>query len=97
MVAKFIKEHFTFVCILVLCIILRLIPLFDYQYTLDELSGLDRTRFESFGDLIQKGVKVDAHPAFVQVLIYYLTSFFGYTNWIIKLPFLLFSRALNSP
>ncbi|MBL7921072.1 MAG: glycosyltransferase family 39 protein [Bacteroidia bacterium] len=91
MLIKFIKEHTVFVVILTACLVLRLIPLFDYQFTLDELSGLDRTRFDSFGDLMDKGIKIDAHPAFVQVLIWYLTKFFGYTNWVIKLPFLLFS------
>lgn len=91
MVIKFIKEHTAFVAILLACIVLRLMPLFDYQFTLDELSGLDRTRFDSFGELIVKGVKIDAHPAFVQVLIWYITRLFGYVNWIIKLPFLLFS------
>jgi uncharacterized membrane protein len=40
---------------------------------------------------MEKGVKIDAHPAFVQVLIYYLTQIFGYVTWIIKLPFLLVS------
>lgn len=91
MVIKFIKEHSVFVFILTACVVLRLIPLFDYQFTLDELSGLDRTRFNSFGELIEKGVKIDAHPALIQIIIYYLSQFFGFTNWIIKLPFLLFS------
>ena len=91
MVIRFIKEHTLFVFILAICIVLRFLPLFDYQFTLDELSGLDRTRFNSFGELIEKGVKIDAHPALIQVIIYYLSQFFGYTNWIIKLPFLLFS------
>ncbi len=88
---KFIKEHIVFILVLASCLILRLLPLFDYQFTLDEWSGLDRTRFNSFSELIEKGVKIDAHPAFVQVLIYYLTKCFGFTTWIIKLPFLLFS------
>ena len=70
MVIRFIKEHTLFVFILAICIVLRLIPLFDYQFTLDELSGLDRTRFNSFGELIERGVKIDAHPALIQVIIY---------------------------
>lgn len=89
MVSKFIKEHLVFVFILFACIVLRAIPLFEYQFTLDELSGIDRTHFGSFSELIEKGVKIDAHPALIQVLIYYISKFFGYTNWIIKLPFLL--------
>ncbi len=52
---------------------------------------MERTQFDSFGELMDKGVKIDAHPAFVQVLIYYLVKCFGYVTWIIKLPFLLFS------
>jgi hypothetical protein len=91
MLSKAIKEHWLFLAILLASALLRLIPLFGYQLTLDELSGLSRTRFDSFGELIDKGVKIDAHPAFVQVLIYYTTRLFGYVNWIIKLPFLLMS------
>lgn len=52
---------------------------------------MERTQFNSFGELMDKGVKIDAHPAFVQVLIYSLVKCFGYVTWIIKLPFLLFS------
>ena len=33
----------------------------------------------------------DTHPAFVQILIHYLSKIFGYSAWVIKLPFLLFS------
>lgn len=54
---------------------------------------MERTQFSSFTDLLDKGVKIDAHPAFVQILLYYFTQWFGYVTWIIKLPFLLFSLA----
>ena len=88
-----IKEHRVFLLIFGSAAILRLFPLFNYQFTLDELSGLDRTQFNSFKELIEKGVKIDAHPALIQIIIFYLTHWFGYSNWIIKLPFLLFSLA----
>ena len=88
---KFLKEHSIFIFIFFVCAILRFLPLFDYQFTFDELSGMERTQFNSFSEVIEKGVKIDAHPAFVQLLIYYLVKIFGYTTWIIKLPFLLFS------
>lgn len=87
---KFFREHSLFLLILGVSLALRFIPLFDYQYTLDELSGLNRTRFDTFSGLLEGGVKIDAHPALVQTLIYTLTKLFGYSNWIIKLPFLLF-------
>lgn len=87
---KWIKEHSVFLALLLVCAVLRLLPLFSYQFTYDELSGLERTRFDSFAELMEKGVQVDAHPAFVQLLIFYLVKCFGYTTWIIKLPFLVF-------
>ncbi|WP_317899923.1 glycosyltransferase family 39 protein [Aurantibacillus circumpalustris] len=88
---KLLKEHSLFICVLLACTLLRFLPLFDYQYTYDELSGLERTQFNSFSEVIEKGVKIDAHPALIQLLIYYLVKIFGYSTWIIKLPFLLFS------
>lgn len=87
----FFKDHLLFIVILISSALFRFIPLFNYQFTLDEWSGLYRTNFSSFSELIEKGVKIDAHPAFVQVLIYYLSHWFGYEGYIIKLPFLLFS------
>jgi hypothetical protein len=86
-----LKEHWPFCALLLVCAALRFFPLFEYQFTYDELAGLDRTQFKSFSELIEKGVKIDAHPALVQLIIFYLVQFFGYTTWIIKLPFLLFS------
>lgn len=91
MIVRQLKEHGIFVLILAACVLLRFVPLFDYQFTLDELSGLCRTEFGSFGELIDKGVKIDAHPALIQLLIFYLSKCFGYDNWIIKLPFLFMS------
>lgn len=88
---KFIREHILFLILLGSSILLRFLPLFDYQFTLDELSGLNRTRFTTFSELLDKGVKIDAHPALIQVLIYYIVQLFGYSTWCIKLPFLLFS------
>ena len=88
---RFIKEHWLFLAVLIASAVLRFLPLFDYQFTLDELSGLNRTQFNSFNDLIEQGVKIDAHPALIQLLIFAMVKLFGYTDWIIKLPFLLFS------
>jgi hypothetical protein len=88
---KLIKEHILFAGILLLCVVLRMLPLCDYQFTYDELSGLERTQFGSFHELLQKGIMIDAHPALVQTVIFYLSRWFGYVTWIIKLPFLLCS------
>lgn len=84
-----IKEHGIFIGILILSSLLRFFPLFDYQFTYDELSGLDRTQFDNLNTLLDKGVKIDAHPALIQLLIYFLVKMWGYSNWILKLPFLI--------
>ncbi|TSJ39790.1 glycosyltransferase family 39 protein [Fluviicola chungangensis] len=86
--SDFIKEHSIILGILLLALILRCYDLFSIPYTHDELSGLLRTRFGSFHELIAKGVKVDGHPAFVQVFLYYWTGLFGTSEWIVKLPFI---------
>jgi hypothetical protein len=88
---KLLRAHTGFVVILLLCAVLRLLPLTFYQFTYDELSGLERTQFSSFFDLLARGVKVDAHPALVQLLIFCIVKCFGYVTWIVKLPFVLFS------
>lgn len=87
--SNFIKEHSIIIGILLLALILRCYDLFSIPYTHDELSGLLRTRFDSFSELIAKGVKIDGHPAFVQVFLYYWTKLFGTAEWIVKLPFIL--------
>lgn len=55
----------------------------------DELSALYRLQFSSFGELINKGIKPDGHPAFVQVFLFYYTKIFGFSSWVIKLPFII--------
>ena len=62
---------------------------FDLQYTYDELSALNRLEYNSFNELIQKGVMPDAHPALIQVFLYYYALLFGTIEWLIKLPFIL--------
>lgn len=86
--SNFIKEHSIIIGILLLALILRFYDLFAIPYTHDELSGLLRTRFDSFSELIAKGVKIDGHPAFVQVFLYYWTGLFGTSEWVVKLPFI---------
>lgn len=88
-IPDFLKAHSIIIGILLLALILRCYNLFSIPYTHDELSGLLRTRFDSFSELIAKGVKIDGHPAFVQVFLYYWTKLFGNAEWIVKLPFIL--------
>jgi hypothetical protein len=66
---------------------LRLFNFFEIPLTHDELSALFRLRFDDFSELIEKGVKVDGHPAGVHVFLYFWTKLFGEVAWVIKLPF----------
>ena len=76
--------------ILIVSVILRFFNLFEIPFTHDEFSTLFRTNFSSFDDLIEKGVKIDAHPAGLQVFVYYYKQLFGAEEWVIKIPFLMF-------
>ena len=84
-----IKNNYSIIILLFLASVLRFYNFFGLQYTYDELSALNRLEFNSFNALIQKGVMPDAHPALIQVFLYYYTLLFGTGEWIIKLPFIL--------
>lgn len=76
--------------ILLFSIVLRFIKPFDIPFTHDEHSALFRLHFATFKDLIDFGVKPDGHPAGIQILLYYWTKLFGYSEIVVKLPFLIF-------
>lgn len=70
--------------------LLRFYRLPDIPFTHDEFSAIIRTRFDSFGELIDKGVRIDGHPAGVQVFLYYLVRAFGVSEPLLKTPFIIF-------
>ena len=74
--------------LLLLAAVLRLLHPFEIPFTADEFDALARTKFGSFSELINKGVIIDAHPAGVQVFLYYWTKVFGYSELAVKLPFI---------
>lgn len=86
------KINNTLILILIIVIggILRFYNYIELPFTHDEFSALFRTEFNTFSELIEYGVKVDGHPAGIQVLLYYWTKCFGSTEPIVKLPFILF-------
>ncbi len=73
--------------IIIAASILRLYHFNEIPFTHDEFSALFRTHFDSFRELIEKGVKPDGHPAGVQVFLYYWTKLTGMKEWAVKLPF----------
>jgi hypothetical protein len=77
------------ILIIVIGAFLRFYRFADIPFTYDEFSAIIRTRFDSFHDLVEYGIKIDGHPAGVQVLLYYMTKIFGVSEVILKTPFLL--------
>jgi len=75
------------ILIIIVATILRFINYCEIPFTHDEFSALFRLDFSSFSELIEKGVKIDGHPAGIQVFLYYWTNLFGMSEWIVKLPF----------
>lgn len=88
---KFIKENKAFIAILSLAALIRLIPIFNYQYSFDELSALSRTTYGNWHDLVLYGARIDAHPVLIQCFLYAIIQVFGYSEFWIKLPFIVFS------
>lgn len=74
--------------ILIAGTVLRFVFPFEIPFTYDEFSALFRTHFSSFSELIEKGVKIDGHPAGIQVFLYYWTKLFGYSELVVKFPFI---------
>jgi hypothetical protein len=68
---------------------LRFYGYWQWSFSNDELSALLRLQFNSFASLIENGVRPDGHPAGTQVFLYYLTKFFGVSETVVRLPFVL--------
>jgi hypothetical protein len=69
---------------------LRFWRLCDIPFTYDEFSAIFRTQFDTFHELIEKGVKIDTHPAGIQVFLFYLVKIFGVSEAALKTPFIIF-------
>jgi len=90
---KLNKTNILLLIIIIVGTILRFYNIFNLHFTNDELSALNRTRFDNFSDLINIGVMPDGHPALIQVFMYFYTKLFGFGDFITKLPFLLMGVA----
>jgi hypothetical protein len=73
--------------------LLRLKGLGRESITADEASALFRLKFSSFPEMISGGVQPDGHPAFTQVLLWFWTKGFGWSEFAVRLPFVLFGTA----
>lgn len=85
-IIKHLKSHGVFLLILLLAGTLRFWDLANLHFSHDELSALIRTQFNSFPELINKAVRIDGHPALVQVFLYYWAPLVNYSPFYIKIP-----------
>ena len=69
--------------------VLRIYNFWDFSLSNDELSALARLNFDSFSDLIMNGVRIDGHPAAAQVILWYMTKWFGNGVFAVRLPFVI--------
>ena len=84
-------ESVLLILIIALAAFLRFYNYAGWSLSNDELSALNRLRYDSFGEMIRQGVMLgDFHPAGVQVFLYVLTGLFGNSVWVVRLPFVLF-------
>ena len=87
-------ENLLISIILVVGFILRFFSAVFHSYSSDELSAITRLNHDNFSDLITHGVKLgDMHPAGVQVFMKIWASFFGTSEIIMRLPFILLGTA----
>lgn len=77
--------------ILIIALMLRFWNVASLSFTNDELSAIYRLRFGSLADLINQGIRVDGHPAGIQVFLFFWTKIAGYSELAVRLPFVLLS------
>lgn len=84
-------ENITISIIMLVATFMRLYHFADWSLSNDELSALNRLRFDSFGDMLTNGVKLnDFHPAGVQALLWVWIKIFGNSVWAVRFPFVVF-------
>jgi len=84
-----LKDNWLIAIVLVIAFLLRFIPLYEYEFFFDELSSLNRIRYDTFKDIIDKGVRVDVHPVLIQLFLFYWVKIGGTSEVWVKLPFLI--------
>ena len=73
---------------LIACSFFRIYQLDQIPFMNDELSALSRANFNSFSELIEYGIQVEGHPAFLQTLLWYWSDYAN-SEFAIRLPFVL--------
>ncbi|MEJ2593697.1 MAG: glycosyltransferase family 39 protein [bacterium] len=87
------KDHAPFIVLFIIIAVtgflLRFWRFWEIPLMFDELSAMGRTVYDRFSELIRQGVvERDSHPAGIQVFLYYWIWWFGDSEPVVKLPFL---------
>jgi hypothetical protein len=87
----FFKKHENLWLLIILAVAaaLRFYQYGSFSYSNDELSALNRLNYDSFSELVAKGFYVDGHPGGIQVFLWKWVSWFGDSEWAVRLPFVL--------
>lgn len=89
MLKKLSLRHWILLAILILAAALRFYNYAEVSLSNDELSALNRLRFDSYGEVLNKGIKPDGHPAGVQLFLYTWTNIFGNSEASVRFPFVI--------
>ena len=76
--------------IIIIGAILRFYDYSGFSFSNDELSAINRLRFSTFRDLVEKGFYVDGHPGGIQVMLWYWVKIFGVSEASLRFPFVIF-------
>ncbi len=87
-----LKHISTILLLLILAVagVLRFWNFDGWSLSNDELSAWTRLQYDSVGEVIDKGVHPDFHPAGIQLFLYGWTNMFGDSPFALRLPFVIF-------
>lgn len=91
LVRKQSPEKITIWLIILAAAVLRFFNLGEMSLSNDELSSLTRVRYDSFSEMISKGIYIDVHPAGLQSFLFYWVKIFGDDPFTIRFPFVISS------
>jgi len=83
------NDKLLLIFILLTGISLRFFNISNLHLSNDELSAISRALYKNTGELINKGIMPDGHPALIQIFLYLYIKIIGFNDFMIKLPFLL--------
>lgn len=83
------RNSILLIFILAVSFVLHFVNLKGLSLSNDELSAITRAKYDSFSEMIVKGVYIDYHPAGIQAFIFYWIKLFGDDAFLLRLPFVL--------